>query len=217
MTIDNRLCLLGLCLLLSACGEGAGGAAETPTPAQGGVGSLPHLVRNGRSLPYFRYGDASPESGLGRAFFLYPVLERRNELVAFDYNPRSTAPLEQLFGEELLGASGPVVVENNFLRIQFLPISLPLGLAGGEQWRIRYARRQFACLSRAVTGEGSVSGRFAISCTSPDYTLSFVFDRERGVTEYQDFCDASVCTFRLIDQQGLLSRASLEHMGLPPI
>lgn len=211
----RRFYQIGLGILLFACG---GQADDTPqAPAREGIANLPRLVHSGRNISYIRYADTSPQSGIGWAFFLYPVMDRRNNLLALEYNPRSSAPMEQLFGEELLGISGPVVNENRFLRIEFLPISLPLGVAAGQQWQIRYARGDFACRSRAVTGEGSVPGQIAVSCTNVDYTLSFLFDRERGVTEFQDFCDMRVCTFELLDQLGLLSRATLEHMGLPPV
>lgn len=77
---------------------------------------------------------------------------------------------------------------------------------------MRYTKREFACTSAA--GGAEVPGQIAVSCTSGEYRLGFTFSRDRGVTEFQDFCDFDICTFRLEDREGLLSGAMTEFMGL---
>ena len=81
---------------------------------------------------------------------------------------------------------------------------------------MKYAQKDFVCRSEAVA-DPRVTGRLKISCSSPEYTLSFVFDRDKGVETYQDFCGQAICTYELQDAEGLLSKDVLEYMGLPRV
>ena len=205
--------LLALGLLLIACD---GSAKDAPDAvADKGVDDLPHLSEKGKRFPYLRYADTSPKSRNGRIFFLYPMMDERNTLLALEAGP--DVKVEELFAEDMLGISGSVSNEDRMIRIEFLPISLPIEVGEGQEWPMRYAKNEFHCRSRAAASTKSSSDKLAVSCSSGKYALNFVFDRDRGVEEYQDFCGNSVCTFRLVDEEGLLSREVLDHLRLPRI
>jgi hypothetical protein len=206
--------LLTLWCLLTGC-DGTGKVA-TDVPVDKGVGDLPHLRDKGRILPYLRYADKAPNSGNGRAFFLYPMMDERNELLALEYNPQ-LGSIEELFAEDMLGISGPVSNENGMIRIEFLPISLPIGVRGGQEWSLRYGKRDFLCRSKDVGPPQYKPGTLAVFCASTEYTLNYVFDKDRGIEEYQDFCGNLICTFKLLDEEGLLSKEVLDYMRLPNI
>jgi hypothetical protein len=124
--------------------------------------------------------------------------------------------IEDLFGEELLGRTGKIINQSGYIKIDSLPVSIPIGVSAGQKWQMRYANRDFSCGSRAGVSM-SVSEQIHVSCTSDKYTLNFNFDRTRGVTEFQDFCDFAICNFRLIDPHGLLSSKMTKNMGLPDL
>jgi hypothetical protein len=206
----RSVCFLAFWLL---CGCDSAAKETLDAPSGGGIENLPHLSQNGRRFPYLRYENTSPNSGDGRVFFLFPMMDRKNGLLALEAGPRSK--MEELFAEDLLGISGLVSNANGIIRIDTLPVSLPVGVRAGQEWQVRYSKREFLCRSRVLSSKGS--GKLGVSCRSGQYSLNFIFDRDRGVEEYQDFCDVLICTFRLVDEEGLLSREMLVYMGLPAI
>ena len=214
MTIRKDVLVTMAFMLMPACNVANvqdSGAGENRSLAD-----LPRISRGGTDYPYTRYVEATrrPESH-GQIFYFYPTTNTRNRLVALQYEPGTQ--VSGIDVEEILGSDGLVVNEGGQIRIEFLPISLPHRVAGGQEWRMEYIDREFACESRAAPGQGTVAGQIAVSCASAPYRLNFTFDRERGVTEFQDFCGDAICTFRLTDPLGLLSRATLEYMELPNI
>jgi hypothetical protein len=198
-----------LCLL-TACGQPVD---TSDRRAAGQTTRLPSLNRDGAQVRFMRYADARENSGNGRVFFLHPVMEPRNGVLALEGSPQGDP--SALFAEDALGISGLVSAHGGKIRIDFLPISLPVGVRSGQAWQLTFARRTFSCRSRDDGPENRAVLR--VSCRSPDYELNFLFERERGILEYDDFCGASVCTFRLLDARGLLSREVLQFMGLPEI
>jgi len=211
MTIEKTMLAMLGCALAVACnradaGGGGGGDGQF-------IAGLPRLTRGHVAYPYTRYREATAQTAShGRVFFLYPIKERKNEILALEYAPG--IKVEELFGEDLLGTGGAVVADKDRIAIDFLPIAIPLGVAAGQEWTVRYAKRDFVC--RSYPGSGA-DGGIAVSCASGKYILSYAFDRTRGVTRFQDFCDFSICTFELMDSQGLLSKAMTQSMGLPGI
>jgi hypothetical protein len=207
-------------VLAAACNaadqQPSGGAENRALSERRELAELPNINRHGTEYPYMRYSESTGQTeSHGQIFYLYPTTRLRNQLVALEYEPG--ARVEGLVVEEILGSAGLAVVEDGKIRIDFMPISVPRGVAAGQEWRMQYASREFTCRSRADSGATTGHDHLAVSCSGADYTLNFRFNRERGVTEYQDFCGHSICTFSLTDPFGLLSRATLEHMGLPAI
>jgi hypothetical protein len=180
--------------------------------AQSSPTTLPLLVDKGRRLPYIRYVTSDVDSRNGKVFFLYPMMSRRNDVLALDYSPYEQ--ITDLFAEDMIGISGPTTIKNGMLAIDFLPISLPVGVTGGREWSLRYAKQDFICRS---SQDQEPKDLLIINCVTLKYTLSFSFNRTRGVLSYQDFCGSAICTYKLIEQQGLLSKGVLEHMGLPKL
>jgi hypothetical protein len=221
MMINKQLTLGILPVILAAsCSpaeERASGTVENRSDSgQYEFTDLPRLSRPGIEYPYIRYAESTGHAeSRGQIFWLFPTTGRRNQLVAVEHEPGSR--VEGLVVEEVLGSAGEVVTDGRSIKIDFMPISLPHDVAAGQEWDMRYANRDFTCMSSAVSGGGAGSDRLEVSCSEDRYQLHFSFERERGVTEYQDFCGHSICTFRLDDPIGLLSRATLEHMGLPKI
>ncbi len=151
------------------------------------------------------------------AIFLHPMMELRSGFLALDHDTRSSRPIEELFGEELFGASGAIVLRDNIVRVESLPIALPVGVGNRQEWTLDYGRRQYRCRSSSAASEQGSPGALSVRCTGLQHSLAFSFSRDRGVTEFQDFCGDLVCTYRLLDPKGLLSPDVQAHMNLPPI
>jgi hypothetical protein len=213
MTIDKSMLAMMIYMLTVACDA----SDRQPPRVEGrGIAHLPRIHQSGKDYPYIRYPEVTGQTASrGRAFFLYPMKSARNELLALEYAPGMK--IEDLFAEDLIGTGGVVVEMERQIRVAFLPISLPIGVRAGQEWRMQYARRRFVCRSRAAPEASGVAEKIAVSCTSETYRLAFTFSRERGVTEFQDFCDFHICTFRLSDSEGLLSKTMTDFMGLPHI
>jgi hypothetical protein len=177
--------------------------------------SLPHISDGHTDYPYTRYSESTGQTASrGRAFFLYPIKARKSQILALEYAPGME--VGDLFGEDLIGTSGEVVNENGQIVIPFLPISIPIGLVVGQSWRMTYTNHVFICKSQ-VSSDLTKSEKIKVSCTDDKDTLTFVYDRQLGVTEFQDFCDFSICTYKLMDSSGLLSPAMTLSMNLPKI
>jgi hypothetical protein len=213
MISRNAMLAMMMYILTSACN-----AVDQQPSAKvevRGLADLPRVLVRGVESPYARYSEMTGQKDShGRVFFLHPMTSRKNEILAAEFEPGMD--VAKLFGgEDVIGTGGLVVGDERQARIEFLPISIPFGIAASQEWRIQYAEQQFVCRSRAAPATNSISGQIAVSCTGAGDTLNFLFDRSRGVTEFQDFCADSVCTYRLTDPQGLLSRAMTDFMGLP--
>lgn len=175
---------------------------------------LPSIRLQSIDQPYIRYSERSSEQGSrGRIFYFHPVRRQRNLVVSLEHEPE--APIVGIVDNEIFGEAGPVSDSDGQIHLEFLPISLPRGVSAGQEWRMHYIDREFSCKSQAAPSAGST--RMAVSCVDAPYTFSFVYDREKGVTEFQDFCGSAVCTYELIDPVGLFSTAMLEHVGVPAI
>lgn len=210
----TKAALLALGILLTACGAPATAPATAPP---GGIAHLPRLNDSGRELPYIRYFAARAGGSDGRAFFLYPMMDERDELRVLEYSPGRALTLGEAFAPDGKGTSGRVSNEGGVLRIEFLGIALPLNVKAGQQWNLEYLRERFTCTSALPPGADTRTQRLDISCTSPSYQLNFVFSRDRGIEQFQDFCGRSVCTYKLQDGEGLLSDDILKYMQLPQI
>lgn len=198
-----------ICALASGCGSGGRQDESRETAA---FADLPRLTQRGVEYPYIRYLESSGQTASrGQAVFLYPIRKSRTELLALEYAPGVN--VEDLFGSELFGRSGQVLRDGQKIWIEFLPISIPAIPTAGQEWRMRYARREFTCTSHR-DAVGSQNQRIGVICISAPYTLKLTYDSYRGVIEFQDFCDYSICTFKLQDSHGLLSGEMLKYIRL---
>lgn len=205
--------LMVLALATSACSESEKHASGTEASP---VAKLPSIRMEGKDYPYIRYPEVTGKTeSRGRAFFLYPMTDRKDRWSALEYTPGMK--MESLFAEDMIGITGLVIRIDRQIRMEFLPISIPIGVTGGQEWRMQHAKREFACKSEALVRKGDTRDQIEVSCTSGMYTLNFKFSRELGVVEYQDFCNHSICTYELADSHGLLSRKMTHFMGLPRI
>ena len=207
-------------LLTSACNaveeRASGGEANRIHVEERERSELSRISRRGTEYPYIRYSEVTGRAeSHGQIFYLYPTTRLKTQLVAVDYEPGGR--VEGIVEEEIFGSVGFVAAERAGFKIDFLPISLPRGVAAGQGWLMRYAGRDFTCRSIGLRGAPVDSNPIEVECSAQTYTLRFSFDRVRGVTQYQDFCDHSICTFRLIDSAGLLSPAMLRHIGMPTL
>ena len=207
--------IVGFCLLASACGTGKDNDEAPSAPAARGLAGLPEATLGGRRVPYLRYGNTTPDAGLGTAIFLHPIMGQRNGFRALEYDTRSDRPVEELFGEELFGVSGTIVLRDNVIRVESLPIALPDGVGNGQEWTIEYGGRRYLCRSSIVAPTDQST--LTVTCSGRQHNLTFSFNRERGVVEYQDFCGDAVCSYRLLDPKGLLAPEVQDYMNLPRI
>jgi len=212
----NDIAPLVLLAMVAACGvasdSAVGNDVNQQTSAHGELADLPHLRGPAVRSPYIRYSETTHRADSpGLVFFLYPLVRRRNELLAVEHEPGT--PVSGNFSQDIAGGmSGLVLNGEREIRVDFLPISLPFDAAPNEQWHLRHASRDFTCTSRV--GAETSNAEMLVTCASQNYTLTFSFDRERGITQFQDFCGRSICTYRLEDPQGLLSREMVAYMGL---
>lgn len=205
--------LLVAALLISACGDSGEQVSNSEVRR---AAALPTVRKEGKDYPYIQYPEVTgKKESRGQAFFGYPMTGQENRLLALEYTPGME--MDKLFAEDMIGASGLVVRAGQHIKVDFLPISIPVGVAPGQEWRIRYAKREFTCRSAASSASKAPSGQIGVSCTSGNYTLKFEFHRDLGVTEFQDFCRFSICTYKLADSHGLLSRTMTDFMRLPRI
>jgi hypothetical protein len=213
MTTEKKMLAVILSILVLGCSPAKHQKSDAIDTA--GLGTLPRITHGGIGYPYTRYSESSGQiASRGRAFFLYPIKTSKTEILALEYAPGMR--ISDLFGEELIGTGGKAYYEDGRIGFSFLPISLPVGVVSGHNWPMKYAKLEFRCQSRENPDVSRGKG-LSISCASEKYTLSFLYDEQLGITEFQDFCDSSVCTYKLMDSQGLLSRAMTLSMGLPNI
>lgn len=174
---------------------------------------VPYLVDDkGVEFPYFRYEnyiffpyDSGHQDGL--AMFLHPIFEDRVKGLVLNYLP--TQDIKSLFGEELFGGEFFVGSKGGVLAIEGLPISLPSDMKPCANWAMNHAEQIFDCRFEAMRGE-----ELLVDCVSSKGSLEFGFDRERGVTKFQDYCDGRVCTYYLKTDVGLLSPYHRSVIGL---
>lgn len=134
--------MLMLALLTSACDS----EGQVLSPEDRRATALPTVRKDGKDYPYIQYPEVTEKTeSRGQAFFTHPMADERNRLLALEYTPGMK--MENLFAEDMIGASGLVVQNGHQIRVEFLPISVPIGIAAGQEWRIRYAKREFDCKS----------------------------------------------------------------------
>lgn len=206
----NSIFLIICLLFVTECSD----AGEQPGTSSDDLSNLPTISHGNLRFPYIRYAKTDGRgSSRGRAIFIYPIKAHRNEILDLEYSPGTD--VRGLFGEELFGESGAVTAQEGLLVVSTMPVSLPLQIDRASQWNMRYAKRIFVCVTSLQ--EAALPRRlFRIQCSSKDYDLSFLYSESLGVVQFQDFCDSSICTYRLLDEQGLLSAGMLKLMGLVP-
>lgn len=213
MIIEKKM--LTLILSISMLGCGPANRQESDVVDSADIRNLPRIKHENVSYPYTRYSESTNQTASrGRAFFLYPIKTAKTEILALEYAPGMR--VLDLFGEELLGTGGKAYHANGQIGFAFLPISLPVGVVSGQKWSMRYARRQFLCEAQATRNILPVKN-LSVTCISGKYSLSFEYSEQVGITEFEDFCDFSICTYKLMDSQGLLSASMIKFMGLPRI
>lgn len=199
-------------ILLLGCSSGDGQQSQAAGASD--LGNLPYITHHGVSYPYLRYAETTNQaSSRGKAVFLHPIKASKSEILVLEYAPGMK--VADLFAEELLGTGGRALYSDGQLGFSFLPISLPVGVVQGQKWRMKYATQDFVCSANGK--QNYPSNPLVVSCNSNKYRLYFKYDKQIGVTEYQDFCDLSICTYKLMDSQGLLSGPMVRLMGLPKI
>lgn len=108
--------------------------------------------------------------------------------------------VEELFGEEILGGHFSVVDKSGLLLVDGLPLSRPIDMNAGSDWRMTYDRAVFDCKVTLRIGAD-----FRIRCDSNKVALYQQFNAHRGFTSYQDFCGAELCAYHFESSVGLLS------------
>jgi hypothetical protein len=174
--------------------------------------SLPHITHDGIDYPYIRYAESTGlRASRGRAIFLHPIKARKTEILTLEYAPGMK--VEDLFGQELFGRSGEVVHAAGIIKITSLPISIPVKPTLVRQWRMTHGKYKYLCrfVRETISGKDKIT---STSCANDQHSITFVFNDRLGVIEFQDFCDDFVCSYKLIESQGILSRAMLRSMNL---
>src|SRR4051812_8576920 len=166
MIISRILLAVAMLMLAWACKasdeHGLSNAATPRLPEHQGLADLPHLAGPAIRSPYVRYSETTNQSASrGLVFYLYPLVRRRNELLVVEHQP-GTAVSADFGGDIVGGMSGLVVNSDHQTRVEFLPISLPARPTANQRWRLRYADRDFVCISRV--GPDAVIGQIVVSC-----------------------------------------------------
>lgn len=211
MTSRHAVIIVIAVALLCGCGDQ--GKHGTQIEREIHDADVPYLTdEQGVKYPYFKYEnylffsyDSEHQDGL--AMFVHPIFEDRVKGLTLKYLP--TQSIRSLFGEELFGGEFFVGSKNGILAIEGLPISLPADMKPGSNWKMNYAEQVFDCLFEP--GHGN---ELMVDCVSSEGSLEFSFNKTRGVTKFQDFCDGRVCTFFLKTDVGLLSPYHRGVIGL---
>jgi hypothetical protein len=212
--MNKRWTIAVLMIMLSTSCDGQVGQVAAKKSAD--LSDLPTIGRQGRSFPYIEYVEITgKQPSLGKVFFLFPMRSGKRELLSLEYDPKIN--VEDLFGEDLIGENNDVTLNVDRINISYLPISLPLAVSHNHRWPLKYIDIQFSCSSGDAKGRDSVEDDLAVSCSTGRYTLQFRYNETRGITEFQDFCGSSICTYKLESPIGLLSKTMAEFMDLPVI
>lgn len=163
-----------------------------------------YIDGNNIKYPYFSYETKDGESW---AMFIHPMFEAKNRVLALSY--KRGANLRELFGKEILGDNFLITKKNGFLENEIFLFFRPLDIKADWKWNTTYVKEDFKC--KLVF---QYLKDYKVQCISPSYTLNFIFNYERGVTSFQDFCyQNNICTYELKSGAGILSPYHLRSMG----
>src|SRR4051812_4526246 len=86
MTIKKMIFPALVCIFALGCSSSE--TRESSAREMPSLASLPHLTQSGTDYPYIRYSESTGKvASRGRAFFLYPIKERKTEILALEYSP----------------------------------------------------------------------------------------------------------------------------------
>lgn len=109
-----------------------------------------------------------------------------------------TISKDEILSDELLGDNGKIDTINDISVLTSAIFSIP-NSNKIETWNRNYHSQKFKCSKKYSDNYNTVM----VECISSSSKLSFKYDRDRRIIEYQDFCAKGICTFKLQGGEGV--------------
>jgi hypothetical protein len=162
-------------------------------------GKCPIILDDGTIFDCIIYRNTKNNPEPKYNLFIFEANRSSTRMLLLDSNTKRLEK-EDFLSPEFLGASGNIRVSEGQVGLPFLIAEVPVD-EGRKQWNKSYARRDFKCQKQITATSVNI-----VTCTSDDMNLSYSYSQKKGVLSYDDFCDNSVCSYKLIGEKGLFSQ-----------